>query len=372
MKSSTRLIILGCVILFAPEFVSAQFQFNTKKLLEDYSLELFESNAEAYMGPLVIVSNVGANDGFYHSAYVPKEDKLHFRFTVATMSAWVRDDQKTYTAHLPLAINPTDDINVRIFKLALDSAVKAGELVPNVLTSTVFGGEGSGFGIPKNFILGLNIPGLDSAALAGVPDELPLTRGTNQKFVFAAVPQLEIGTFMNTQFLIRYIPPVEFDTAVGDFSFTGVALKHGFTNWIKDVPFDAAVQVSYQHSTINNKVGDTQAELAATTDMFSINVHASRRFGYVEPYMGVSYEHLSSKGTYKFVLPKRLSTQLGYDIDPQTAHISLSDDAMKLTLGVTGHLDPVELNIGVGISKHVILGAGLSVKFDPPFLYGNE
>jgi hypothetical protein len=291
------------------------------------------------------------------------------------MSAWVRDDQKTYTAYLPLEHVAGEDTNVTKFKNFMEVAARLGYVERSVVTATVFGGAGSGFTIPKEYLRLLNI--VPDTTLDKIPSELPLTRGTNQKFVFAAVPQLEIGTYKHTQALIRYIPPVEFDTAVGDFSFVGVALKHGFTNWMKDPPFHAAVQVSYQHSTINNKVGDTQAELDAVTDMWSVNVHASRRFELLkslafEPYIGVSYENLRSTGTYTFVLPKRLSDELEYDIDPQTAHVDLSDNALKATIGFTVHVDPVEFNVGAGISKHFILGAGLGVRFDPPFMDQEE
>jgi uncharacterized protein DUF6588 len=369
MRKIYLLIPILLLLAVTPRQVTAQFELDAKTILEGYSLELFETNAEGFMSPLVIVSNVGANDGFFNSAFVPKKDSLHFKFSVKSMSAWVRDDQKTYTAQLPLADQPGDVFDVQIFKQLLRVAADSGEVEEFVETSTVFGDQGSGFTIPKDFLIGLNLPGLDSAALAGIPDQLPLTSGTRQTFVFAAVPQLEIGTYKHTQFLVRYIPPFEFDTAVGEFSFAGVAFKHGISNWLDDPTFDAAVQVSYQHSTIKNKVGDTQAILDAKTDMFMINVHASKRFGFFEPYIGVSYERLESKGSYTFVLPKRLSDQLGYDIDPQTARVELKDDAVKLTIGATMYYGPAEFNIGAGISKHFILGAGLGVRFDPPFMY---
>ena len=157
---------------------------------------------------------------------------------------------------------------------------------------------------------------------------------------------------------------------MGDFSFFGIAVRHGFTNWIHDAPFDAAFQISYQHSTIANTVGATRAKLAASTDMFAANLHASRRFGWIEPFIGISYEHLSSTGTYIFTLPKNVVDQLKppIDIDPQTAHIALSDDAFKVTIGATAHIGPVEIFTNAGFSKQFILGAGVGVNFDAPFV----
>ncbi len=316
------------------------------------------------MGPLVIVANVGANDGFFNSAHVPKENELHFNFSIRTMMAWVRDDQRTYTGTLPLEPDPRDDSQMQLFKTLLRGAVETGELETSVTSATVFGETGDFFHIPKAYIQQM-IPFIPDSILRTLPDSIQLTNGSNQSFVFAGVPQLTIGTFMSTQMLLRYIPPITFDTAVGKFSFFGIALKHAFTNWIHKPLFDAAIQMRYQHSTIDNYVGKTRAHLQATTNMWSVNLHASRRFNFIEPYIGLSYEHLSSTGSYTFTLPKSVVDQIGYDISPQVAHIALSDNAVKLTLGVTGHLGPVEAFISAGISKQFILGAGLAVNIGP-------
>lgn len=358
--------------LLAAPSLKAQQYFDTKKLLEDYSLQLFENNAPGFMGPLVIVTNVGANDGFYSSAAIPRTkgfrvDRLDFTFSVRSMAAWVRDDQRSYTGNLPLSPRPGDDDQLTLFKSLLRGAVEAGELEPVVTSATVFGGQGGFLRIPKAYIKRA-IPFLPDSALNGLPDSLALTNGTNQKMVLAAVPQLQIGTWLNSQLLVRYIPPVRFDTAVGDFSFFGIALRHSISNWFEQWPLDLAFQASYQHSTIDNVVGATRARLAATTDMYAVNIHASRSFTLgqhvrFEPFVGFSYERLESSGSYTFTLPKSVVDQIGYDIHPQKAKIGLNDDAVKATVGTTWHFGPTELVLNVGISKHIIFGAGIGVSW---------
>lgn len=356
-----RLFALLLVCTTTPLFA----QIDTKKLLEDYSLQLFEENATGFMSPLVIVTNVGANHGFYHSARVDREDRLSFELSVQSMTAWVRDDQRSFTARVPLDDRTGDDFQLLLFKDMLRGAVRAGEMKADLHSATVFGTDGEFFRIPKEYIK-RNYPFIPESVLDGLPDSLSLTNGINRDVVYAAVPQLQIGTFKNTDMIVRYIPPVVFDTAVGKFSFYGVALRHGVTNWFDDgsydvVPFDAAVQVSYQHSTIDNTVGDTRARLAAKTDMLSVNVHASRRFwNWFEPFVGLSFEHLSSKGSYTFTLPKNVTDQIGYDIDPQTARISLEDNAVKATVGVSAMWNNASAFVSAGFSKHVIVHAGLS------------
>ncbi|MBR9975389.1 MAG: hypothetical protein KFF77_07390 [Bacteroidetes bacterium] len=364
-------IILLTVVLAGP--AGAQIQFDTKALLEDYSLELFSTNAKGFMSPLVIVSNVGANDAFYNRAYVPKKNRLYIDVSVRSMVAFVLDDERSFTATLPLDEKPNPHaplsqewlrvVQLNYFKLQLRGAVAAGELETRVTTATVFGAEGSGFTIPKEYIQ-KNVAGIDSATLARLPSQLALTPGTNQDMVVAAVPQVTIGSYYSTELLLRYVPPVVFDVNIGKFSFFGIAVKHAFTNWFDNAPVDAALQVGFQHSTIENEVGITRAKLEARTDLFAVNVHASRRFDWIEPYAGFSFESLSSEGSYTFTLPANIKEEIGYDIDPQTAPVSLDDNAVKLTLGVTAHLGRAQIFAGAGIAKHLIFSGGLAWRFD--------
>ena len=363
------LTVLAILTLSSPA-ARAQFdQAAMKELLSQFSLQLFGENAQGFMGPLVIVSNVGANHGFFNSARMPKENTLHFQFSIQTVYSWVRDDQRTYVGKIPYDVRPGDGLTLQLFKqLCMQPAVANGDMPATLESATVFGGAGALLPIPKKYLKNyLLLLGQDTTSLNLLPDVFPLTAGTNQKNVFGIVPQLNIGTFHSTDMLLRFIPPIEFDTAVGAFSFFGVAVRHGFTNWFRRMPFDAAVQVSYQRSTIENEVGLTRAKLAANTDMFSVNVHASKRFNWFEPYLGISFEYLHSSGTYIFTLPANVVDDIGYDIDPQTAHISLSDRAVKLTLGTLFHIGPADVFVSAGISKHFILGGGAAINFNPPW-----
>ncbi len=346
----------------------------TRGLLEDYSREIFDQNAEGFMSPLVIVANVGANDAFYNSAYVPRENALYFDVSVRSMTAFVLEEERTFTAILPLEqknykdATPEEQLRgfyLNTFKSLLQDAAEEGELETEVVTATVFGGEGKGFVIPKEYLQENASAIIDSAVLAGLPSQLALTPGTNQDMVIAAVPQITVGSYYSSELLVRYIPPVVFDENIGKFSFFGIAVKHGFTNWLDDPPFDAAVQVGFQHSSITNEVGVTRAKLEADTDLFAVNLHASRRFGWIEPYAGFSFETLNSEGSYTFTLPQNIKDEIGYDINPQTVPVTLSDNAVKGTLGVTAYLGPMQVFASAGIAKHMIFSGGLGYRFSP-------
>ena len=325
------------------------------------------------MGPLVIVANVGANDAFYNSARIRKENRLYFDFSVRTMIAFVEEDERTFVARLPLEQQPNPYpllspewfriFQLNYFKSVLQGAASLGKLDTTVRTATVFGGAGSGFKIPKDY-LAEHVPGIDSLTLARLPSELTLTNGTNQNIAIALVPQLTIGALYNTELLVRYIPPVVLDVNIGKFSFFGVAVSHAFTNWLQDEPFHAAVQIGFQHSTIRNEVGLTKAKLEANTDLFAVNLHASRKWDWIEPYIGVSFERLNSDGSYTFTLPQDVKDQIGYDISPQRVPVTLSDNAFKGTVGVTAWYQSFYAFASTGIAKHLIFSAGAGYSFD--------
>ena len=76
---------LFSLLVFAAAGGAAHAQFDqatSKALLEEYSLQLFGNNATGYMGPLVVVSNVGAHHGFFHSAKMSKKDELRFEISI--------------------------------------------------------------------------------------------------------------------------------------------------------------------------------------------------------------------------------------------------------------------------------------------------
>ncbi|NOY06593.1 MAG: hypothetical protein GXO82_08200 [Chlorobi bacterium] len=369
-RSILFFLMISIVLAHAPAVAQ---NFNTKALLEDYSREIFETNAAGFMGPLVIVANVGANDALYNSAYVPAANDFYVRLSVRTMFAGVLESERTYTAHLPLEQknnpHPVGSAEwwritqLNLFKLSLSQAAQDGALETDVETATVFGGEGSGFVVPKDWMRE-NISYIDSATLAGLPSELTLTNGTNQNMVFAAVPQITVGSLYNTELDLRFVPPVVFDPNVGKFSFYGVGLTHAFTNWFHDPPFDAAVQVAFQRSQIKNEVGVTKAKLEARTNLFTVNLHASKRWGWAEPYAGISYETLDSDASYTFTLPQSIKDEIGYDIDPQTVPVSLSDQAIKATLGFTAHVGPLMAFVSAGFAKHMIYSGGIGYRFE--------
>ncbi len=393
------------------------------------SKELLGPNSGPFMQPLVTTSNAAANSRFFRTAYVPnKVEKPYFRFGVHSMFGFVREDQKTYTPIAPgMTIEQViADTNTVIFDVLKGTArIKdTAGMVVNILkylfynglnrdkatsgmsfpdkSATIFGNSTAGLVLNNKYFLdqlqtdpylspiyksnALSKSVKDSLekAILGFPGFFALPTGGNINTVFAAIPQLEIGSLYGTELLLRFIPPINIDKNVGQFAFWGIGLKHSISQYFEKRMFDASVQVVYQGTHLENTIGVTNAELTSDGTIFNLNIQASKRYdGIVDVFGGISYETITIASSYKYVLPAETQMQLGLlrnpgdptikavpeppewpgDTEPQTALYDLSDSNFKVILGVAKEVGPVSFILDYSISKFNILSFGIDVTF---------
>jgi len=227
-------------------------------------------------------------------------------------------------------------------------------------------------------------------AISKLPSSFALPTGGNVNTVFAAIPQIEIGSLWGTELLIRLIPSIKLDKNIGNFSFWGIGLKHSISQYFtpKDTekkPWcDVAIQAVYQGTSLENKVGVTNAELKSDATIWDANIHASKSIsGIIDVYTGFSYEKISINSSYKYLLPVELQMQLGLlrhfpidtipyaepekgypgDTKPQTVTSSLTDTNAKWIIGLAKEFGPVAVFADYSISKFNIFSAGIEVSF---------
>jgi len=393
------------------------------------SKELLGPNSGPFMQPLVTTSNAAANSRFFRSAFVPtKVDKPYFRFGLHSMFGFVREDQKTYTPIAPgmTAEQVIADTNAVVFDVRNGTArIKdTAGMVVNILkymfynglnrdkatsgmsfpdkSATIFGNSSAGLVLNNKYFLdqlqtdpylsiiyksnALSKSVKDSLekAIMGFPGFFALPTGGNINTVFAAIPQFEIGSLYGTELLLRFIPPISIDKNVGKFAFWGIGLKHSISQYFEKNMFDAAIQVVYQGTHLENTIGVTNAELTSDGTIFNLNLQASKHYeGIVDIFGGLSYETISIASSYKYLLPAETQMQLGLlrnpgdpaikavpeppewpgDTSPQTALYDLTDSNIKVILGVAKQVGPVSFFVDYSISKFNILSAGMDVSF---------
>lgn len=398
------------------------------------SKELLGPNSGPFMKPLVTTSNAAANSRFFRTAYIPtKVEKPYFRFGLHSMFGFVREDQKTYTPVAPrmtinevLADKEAAEYSINIFD-PTKSTVKIKDtagMVVNILkylfdkglkdtanshmsfpdkSATIFGNSTAGLVLNNKYFLDqlqkddpllsalYNSTALSQSvkdslvkAIMGFPSFFALPTGGNISTVFAAIPQLEIGSLYGTELLLRFIPPMKIDKNVGEFAFWGIGLKHSLSQYFDKRMFDAAIQVVYQGTHLENTIGVTNADLTSDGTMFNINLQASKHYeGIVDVFGGVSYETMTIASTYKYVLPAETQMQLGLlrnpgtptikpvpeppewpgDTAPQTAEYNVSDSNIKVVLGVAKQIGPMTFFVDYSVSKFNIFSLGVDLTF---------
>ncbi len=418
MKAAAHILVLFCC---GSALLQAQKTYDTNSVIVTRMLEkqLFEANSVPFMQPLVTTLNSASNSRFFNLAHVPeKVDKPYFRFSINTMVGFVRDDQREYVPSLPVENEPmgnwianyvtvsgsgvgirdTAGLILRVMERLFRKGMDAGSVVLPKTAATFFGNKPGKLEINPSQLAGLldSDPEfstifklLDTASqnrikntVLKLPGELALPAGMNMNTVFAAVPQLEVGSWHGTELLLRYIPPVKWDTAVGAFSFFGVALKHSISQYFHDTTLHIALQAAYQTTHLTNSVGVTEAQLDAKAQFYDVNIHASKSIkGWFDVYTGIDYASVKINSEYRYLLPQEVQISLGLlKVDPQTKAVSkdadhpgdnvvqvskseFTDATAKWTIGVFKKIGPVELCLDYSVSKFNVFGAGLAFRF---------
>jgi uncharacterized protein DUF6588 len=388
-----------------------------------FAKDLFEGNGVPYLQPLVNAINATSNTGFYNTAFIPKQDSFYLKFSVHGMMGVVPDKYKTYKPNIPsepMDLGRLGDYGkLDLVNGTYDITDTAG-LVYYAFQTVIYDGISQGrlSGIPDYAatILGESIPGegeikLDPDELIALVRENPiyaflpeesrkeleeiikempakftLPPGANITTMFAAVPQIEIGSFMGTELLLRYIPRVYMGENIGNFSFWAFGLKHSISQYIPDPYLDIAIQGVYQGTALDNKVGVTEAQLNADGTIFHFNLQFSKEFeGIIDVYGGFAFETISIDSKYEYYLPIEVQGQLNmvrtvyhddgtreYMIDPpdfpgdtelQYSTVTVNDNSFKGTLGVAKSFGGLRIFMDYNIRDYHIFQGGLQYTF---------
>lgn len=262
---------------------------------------LNETNLKEYATPFATTFGLAMNSGGYYSADIPS--LFGFSISFRGMYILIPDDQKTFTP-------------------VFSSGYTTKE-VPSIY------GEEKGGIFPGPDGYQVTPPGLDISAL-------PM-----------AYPQVTLS-FMGTEVLLRLLPKVQFSEE-HDVSLLGVGVRHNFSQYIPLIPVDIAAQVLYNKFEISDLM--ESANLA-------FNVHASKTFAVITPYIGLQYETSSLDIDYTYKPdPERpeLNQRLKVSMD--------GDNSFRAVVGTSLSLAFLVVNIDASLSAQTVLSAGLTFAF---------
>jgi hypothetical protein len=261
---------------------------------------LNEVNIKGYAQPFGTTFGLAMNSGGFYTADIPSV--FGFSFGIKGMYILIPDDNKFFTPTLSPGYNPTE-------------------------VATIYGDKGGAFAGPGGYQT--TPPGLN---VTGVP---------------LAYPQVTFS-FMGTELLVRYLPDIKISNE-DKLNMLGLGVRHSISQYFPLFPVDMAVQVLYNKFEITNLLTSTN---------LAFNVHASKTFAIVTPYIGLQYESSSLDLDYTYK-PEFGSTAL-----EQRIQVTLDgDNSFRGIIGTSFNLVFLVLNFDVGLSTQTVLTGGLTFAF---------
>lgn len=242
-------VIAFLIILF---FIANGFSAN----LIDMIKQLTKENLKGYTQPLITSFGEATGSGLYHTAQT--HNFLGFDLSLKAMWVPIPESAKTFVAKVMVMQDTTF-----LYETTATTATVFGKTGQDQVTIP----PGANATIPSVFPGGLNLPGLPFL-----------------------MPQLNIGLIKGTEIIIRYIP-ISFKEA--KVQIFGAGLKIGLNKLLnlKLLPVDIAIQGVYQVFNIGDII---------KSSTFSSNIHASKTFLVLTPYLGLGYENTKMDFDYTF------------------------------------------------------------------------
>jgi hypothetical protein len=417
-----KIIIVLFLIACSTETYSQENEINENsvELARVLGREIFELNGVPFTQPIVTATNATVNSGFFNTAFIPQKDSLYFKFSVNYMYGIVPEDDKSFSPAFPnepfsltkitdyasfdiinntFEIQDTVGLYTYLLRTLIYDGLQDGSIEIPDESATLLGKDDKKIDLGDTSFVNNGRRRIESleelfgvefpeelkdeilSTLDGLPQFFTLPKGSGLNAMQFGVPQLEIGSYFGTEFLIRYIPKINYGQTIGDFGFFGVGLKHSISQYFFDFDqertFDLAVQFAYQSSTLENVFGETNARMESNADILNFNIQASKNIeGYFDVYGGISFEQIDISADLTYTLPIEVQQQLnlvdenketgpGYpgDTKPQTTTLQVEDFNIKGILGIKKDIGPVSVFASYNISKFDIINGGLQYSF---------
>jgi hypothetical protein len=337
VTNSRLLAVAGfalAALVLSPRQLNAQGDLSTKLS------QFLGENGTKYIQPAISSFSANLNSGIFQSAEV--HGLLGFDVGFVAMFAPVLDSKKTFQATLPETVVYQ---NVTYY-----AGIDYDQFVT---TPTALGPKTGG----KVFTKG------------GTPIEVfQFPGGTDLKLIPLIAPQLKIGGPVGTELIIRYVPEVTLNDAVGKLKLVGIGAEHSISQWLPgpsltgaakpgSFPLDISVGFMYQEFSIR----DTSGGDFIKTKAFSIGAQASKNILFVTIYGGIAYETATTTISYNY-LP---ITPESVELAPLRVNLESikGDNTFRITGGLKLHLLLIDAFADYSVASQPVVSAGLAFSF---------
>ena len=312
-------IILPLIFLFI-SISSSYAQIDLGTMLQGVGQEY----AQKYLEPLTTGLGENLNSGFiggygpssYHKIPIWPHLYIGMKFCGVVM----QDADKTFNINYQSNYNVGGGIVVPVNWTVSNAPTVFGSTTPAVATGTYNLG-GTQYTTQQQLIGGLE----------------------DIKFVPLFIPKIGIGTVLGTDLVVSILPGIGYGN-YGTFTLFGAALRHNLGAYIKDLPFDIAVQGGYQNFGIKDK--NDNKFISANTEF--VNLQLNKTIAIVSIYAGAQYENYSVDVNYVYN-----GTNISFN--------QKGDNSFRGILGGTLSLAIVKLNFDLNYGSKFAFSAGLGV-----------
>lgn len=330
--------------------------------------------AKAYVNPIVSGFGTDLNGGWFHRA--PKAEMFGFdlEFGPVFMGTFFKDANKSFNSNGTFSFDQQQAVSLTSFidtdptyqsfpqaqrdqmKTEIQNQIVQQQFTLGVSGPTVVGSKMDSVSIffdSKQFTTTYG-----SVTVPGQRMVLPVTGFLEElKVLPLAAPQLSLGTFVGTQFTVRYLPSQDVKN-LGKATYFGWGIQHNPGVWLGGVdalPLDLSVSFFTQKI----KFGDLfQAKATA------FGVNASKRLGWgflnLTPYAGFMLEKSTMSFAYDFYAPDPSN---GYQATlPQHVTFDLeSENKARVVVGLSFKLLFVNVNADYNFGKYNSATAGVMI-----------
>jgi len=310
---------------------------------------------QAYSPPFFKMYGTDMNSAWVTTARAKK--KFHFEITGGATIAFVPGSEKTYD----------------VAKIGLSNNITPND--PNNTISPTFGGIGIG-------TAAVNIYALDHVHY--IVHKLP---SAVSKYLTTPQIQASVGLWYNTDIIVRFVPTSSLGSEYGDANTIGVGIKHDLTSDLsKDepMPFDLAVYFGYTRSNYSyglsvlpeagaqpkdasQSTDFSNQEFAAHLNNYNVGAIISKKFGFIEPFVSLSYQNTQSTigmyGNYPFtndfIGNKNVYTTFTDPVQFQSTSLS----SIRADIGAQAEWRFIKIFLSAGVAKYMSLSGGAGLQF---------
>jgi len=359
-----RVFVLAVIAAISiPSFPAFSQTSDDDEGLEETIGKLAQDAARAYISPVVSGFGADLNSGWFHRA--PWATMLGFdlEFGVVAMGAVMEDTHRRFTSDGSfrfnfnqadqLAAQASNETGFPQTQDAIRDAILAQEFGVNFSGPTIVGSKAESLQVafPGKVI---NVNG-SNYSLPSRAFTLPVTGILEEaKLIPLGTFQLTLGTFLGSQFTLRYFPEVELDPKIGKFKYIGFGIQHNPLVWFGGedaLPFE----LSASYFTQNLKIGTL---MDASASAFGINASIRLGWGFLNltPYAGFILE--SSKILWSY----------DYTVDTPTGQAqeriqfeAQGENSSRIVLGASVKILLVNVNFDVNLAKYRTFSAGVMI-----------